>query len=228
MWTALGAVALVTVGAFVVAPGGGGRPALDPEPGIVDQAAADELGLRKQTDHLVDKQMLGQASGLVGKTAPVFSLPDSNGKTVSSESLKGRPYLLYFIERECPCCLGAKVFVDDLARMYGDRVKVLAVINGDAAQAKTWIKATAPKFDLLCDPSLDTMRGFEAQRGVYSVLVDAEGRIDAVYPGYSFGALRSAGARMAELAGVEEVPYAPTLAPETMTSGCLFPGYDTP
>src|SRR4051812_45555091 len=69
-----------------------------------------------------------------GDTAPRFALPDENGKTVSSDSLKGKTYFLYFYPKDDTpgCTVEACQLNDNLSQFRGLGVPVIGVSRDDA------------------------------------------------------------------------------------------------
>ena len=88
-----------------------------------------------------------------GDKAPAFSLPDENGKTVSSDSLKGKTYFLYFYPKDDTpgCTTEACQLNDNLAQFKGLGVPVLGVSQDDAASHQAFQKKYGLNFDLLTD-----------------------------------------------------------------------------
>ena len=88
-----------------------------------------------------------------GDKAPSFSLPDENGKTVSSDSLKGKTYFLYFYPKDDTpgCTTEACQLNDNLTQFRGLGVPVLGVSQDDAASHQAFQKKYGLNFDLLTD-----------------------------------------------------------------------------
>ena len=89
-----------------------------------------------------------------GDAAPKFSLPDENGKTVSSESLKGKTYFLYFYPKDDTpgCTTEACQLNDNLMQFRTLGVPVLGVSQDDARSHQAFQKKYGLNFDLLSDP----------------------------------------------------------------------------
>ncbi len=220
LWGAIGLAALAVGSTFIPRSG----PALDPNLGIADPEAAASLALRPQEDHPVSPDMEAAAESLGSSAAPDFQLTDTEGKTHTLASLtKDKPLLIFFVEKECPCCLGAKHFVDRLAMAYRGQLNTVGIINAEGAVARAWVKATQPKFTLLQDPKMTAIQAYKAERGVYTTLIAPGGQIDKAWPGYSQEMLNDASARIAKIAGVPAKKIESAAAPEEMTSGCVFP-----
>jgi peroxiredoxin len=197
---------------------------LDPRLGIADSAATRQLGLRQQVDHPVNESQQKAANSLDSEKAPFFSLKGTDGRTYTLAELnRDKPLLIFFVEKECPCCLGAKYFVDKMADAYGEGLNTIGIINADGETAQTWVRATKPKFLVLQDPKQIVIREYKAERGVYTTLIAPGGTIDKAYPGYGKEMLQDLGKRIARLAKLPEKKFTHAAAPDTMTSGCIFP-----
>lgn len=197
---------------------------LDPNLGVADPAAAAQLPIHTQKDHPVTKDMSAAADSLGALRAPGFNLPSVEGPSYSLKQLTdGRPLLIFFIEKECPCCLGAKFFVDKMLDLYGDSINAVGIINADIGVAKAWKKATKPRFTVLMDPRQEVISAYKAERGVYTTVIGPDGMISKAYPGYSLDSLKEMSQRIAKLAGVPAKEFKSQAAPERLTSGCIFP-----
>lgn len=88
-----------------------------------------------------------------GDPAPPFSLPDGNGKTVSSDSMKGKRYFLYFYPKDDTpgCTVEACQLNDSLTQFRGLGVPVLGVSRDDAASHQAFQKKYSLQFELLSD-----------------------------------------------------------------------------
>ncbi len=88
-----------------------------------------------------------------GDTAPAFALPDENGKIVSSDSLRGKTYFLYFYPKDdtAGCTVEACQLNDSLAQFRGLGVPVLGVSRDDASSHQAFQKKYRLQFDLLTD-----------------------------------------------------------------------------
>lgn len=200
-----------------------GKHALDPAPAIQDRAAADQLHLREQVDHPVSDEVSADAIELRGKAAPDFRLRTASGSEASLSDYRDKPLLIFFVEKQCPCCLGAKVYVERLNALYGDVARTVAILNGTESEAKTWKSATGATFEVLADPDQKAIQAYGAKRGVYTALVTPDGKIDRMFPGYSQPMLEETGTRIAELASIAPRRLEGRKAPPTLISGCLFP-----
>ncbi|MDQ6681926.1 MAG: redoxin domain-containing protein [Chloroflexota bacterium] len=77
-----------------------------------------------------DPRALG--SQLVGRQMPTFTLRTIDGRTVSSESLRGRPVVLNFWASWCiPACVDEHAVLIDAARRAGGRAQFVGVLYQD-------------------------------------------------------------------------------------------------
>jgi peroxiredoxin Q/BCP len=98
-----------------------------------------------------DDAPLGVAAGDV---APSFVLKDHSGNLVSSESLRGSPYLLYFYPKDDTpgCTVEACGFRDSAPRFSAKGVRVLGVSPDSPETHARFRKKYGLTFPLLSDP----------------------------------------------------------------------------
>ena len=225
LWVASAAVFLVVIGTFFW-PHQPTPPKLALDPALVNANAATlaKLNMRKQVDHPVSKEQQKTADGLASKDAPSFELPGVDGKTYTLAQLtEKKPLLIFFVEKNCPCCLGAKYYFDRMSDLYSNELNTVGIINADQAEAAKWVEETKATFPILKDPKLTVIKQFKAERGVYTTLVAQGGQIAVAYPGYGKEMLNELSVKIAELVKVKPRPYKALSAPERLTSGCKFP-----
>ena len=99
-----------------------------------------------------------------GAPAPPFSLPDHEGRLVTSDSLLGRRYVLYFYPADYTpgCTVEACGFRDEMADFTGLGVRILGVSPDPAASHVAFRAKYALEFDLLSDPTTTTMAAYGA------------------------------------------------------------------
>jgi len=82
----------------------------------------------------------------VGKKAPEFTLPGSNGEDVSLKSLKGKTVVLYFYPKDdTPGCTREACDFRDASRKFGNAKAVVLGVSPDALKSHGKFIA---KFDL--------------------------------------------------------------------------------
>lgn len=88
-----------------------------------------------------------------GDAAPPFALPDENGTTVSSESLRGKTCFLYFYPKDdtAGCTTEACQLNEHLTQFGSLGVPVIGVSQDDAASHQAFQKKYGLRFPLLTD-----------------------------------------------------------------------------
>ena len=75
-------------------------------------------------------------SPLIGKPGPSFTLVALDGKTITADQLRGRPYVLNFWASWCvPACVDEHPVLLEAERRYGDAVQIVGVIYNDSPGA---------------------------------------------------------------------------------------------
>lgn len=99
-----------------------------------------------------------------GDAAPRFSLPDQDGKIVSSDTLKGTPAVVYFYPQDDTpgCTTEARQFNDTLQQFQQAGVPVVGV-SPDAPESHVEFRNKyGLRFTLLSDPDHRTMAAYGA------------------------------------------------------------------
>ncbi|MEO7034175.1 MAG: thioredoxin-dependent thiol peroxidase [Polyangiaceae bacterium] len=100
------------------------------------------------------KATAGSAKAVAeGSKAPSFTLPDETGAVVSSASLAGKPYVLYFYPKDDTpgCTKEACDFRDNLRAFNAAKVRVLGVSADDAKRHAKFKAKYGLTFTLLAD-----------------------------------------------------------------------------
>jgi peroxiredoxin Q/BCP len=127
-----------------------------------------------------------------GDSAPAFSLPDESGKIVSSESLRGTTYFLYFYPKDDTpgCTVEACQLNENLSQFHGLGVPVIGVSQDEATSHQAFRKKYGLQFQLLSDVDRRVHDAYGAWgerpgrgEGVIrsSFLVDGKGRIQKAW-----------------------------------------------
>jgi peroxiredoxin Q/BCP len=131
-----------------------------------------------------------------GSPAPGFSLPASGGRTVSLQSLKGKPFVLYFYPRaDTPgCTKEACAFQEALPQLGKIGVEVIGVSKDKMAPIEKFAAKYNLSFPLASDPDAKTIEAYGAwqEKSMYgkkymgiersTVLVDKTGNIAKIWP----------------------------------------------
>ncbi|MEO5858409.1 MAG: redoxin family protein [Pyrinomonadaceae bacterium] len=92
----------------------------------------------------------------IGSTVESFSLPDTDGKTQTLESLKGKNgTVVVWLSAECPVVAGYKNRINEIAAAYKDKGIAFIGINSNATEDLNWVKSNMAeygyKFPVLID-----------------------------------------------------------------------------
>ncbi|MYB76116.1 MAG: TlpA family protein disulfide reductase [Chloroflexi bacterium] len=120
----------------------------------------------------------------VGSTAPGFSLEDTEGETISLESLQGKPVVIAFFAPWCPHCQDEAPRLTQIHAEYGDRVHIVSIsatpYGKDYGQSRSRI-TQEPRI------TIDDLKWFQEEFGVtYPLLFDPEVAVGEVYNIRSF------------------------------------------
>lgn len=120
----------------------------------------------------------------VGSTVPGFSLEDSEGETISLESLQGKPVVIAFFAPWCPHCQDEAPRLTQIHAQYGDRVHIVSIsatpYGKDYGKAKSRI---APHPSI----TIDDLKWFKEEFGVtYPLLFDPSIKVGTAYQISSF------------------------------------------
>ncbi|MCC6680682.1 MAG: thioredoxin family protein [Phycisphaeraceae bacterium] len=69
----------------------------------------------------------------LGTTAPDFTLPDTEGRLVKRDDLRGRPLLVMFICNHCPFVKHVAGQLKKIGDDYADKLSVVAIMSNDVA-----------------------------------------------------------------------------------------------
>ncbi len=179
--------------------------------------------------HYVSEEMITQADAKIDDPAPEFEAISHEGQRLSLADLTADgPSVIIFIKDGCPCSTSAEPYFQSVHDVYGERARFVGVIDGDVDIAQRWVDEHETPFPVLTDPDLEIIQAFEATNSAYVAVIDRDGQIVKIFPGYSAEMLVELGMRLAELTGLDEEVLDVRDAPLTYYSGCPFydPGGD--
>jgi peroxiredoxin Q/BCP len=169
--------------------------------GKAKQAAREKAGVvkeqLKQSSKADAPDTGANGTVAVGSPAPAFSLPDQDGNVVSSESLKGAPYVLYFYPKDDTpgCTKEACGFRDSGAAFGKNGVRVLGVSPDSEKSHARFAEKYGLPFTLLADvdKKLAAAYGVWVEKTNYgrkymgiersTFLVDGKGRVQKIWRG---------------------------------------------
>jgi len=126
-----------------------------------------------------------------GSLAPVFTLPDQNGRSVALESLRGKWLVLYFYPKDDTpgCTEEACTFRDDLAQLTALGAQIVGLSVDDSASHAEFARKYHLPFPLLADRDGAVARRYGAfsdwkvvrYAKRYTFLIDPQGKIAKTY-----------------------------------------------
>jgi peroxiredoxin len=119
------------------------------------------------------KTASGQAE--LGKTAPLFTLPDLNGKPVSLESFKGKTVVLEWFNPECP-----------FVKLSHTKGSLVGLAEKHAKAGVVWLAINSGAPGKQGHGSVASQKGVEQFGMKHPVLIDEDGKV-----GQSYGAART-------------------------------------
>lgn len=151
----------------------------------------EDMGKSQQTESLG-----------VGAAAPGFSLENTEGETVSLESLKGKPVVIAFFAPWCPHCQDEAPRLTQIHAEYGDRVHIVSIsatpYGKDYGKTQSriaphpritiddlkWFKEEfGVTYPLLFDPSIEVGTAYQISSFPTTFFLDADHRIVEIFVG---------------------------------------------
>ncbi|MBS1713646.1 MAG: redoxin domain-containing protein [Armatimonadetes bacterium] len=207
----IGSLALAGVGLALYGQVVGARP------------ESNTTNLLDEPRHPVTGPMLRDAKAQIGQTAPAFSLPDPEGRTVALQGLtKIGPVVLVFTKDGCPCSIESQPFFNRLAEGYSGKVAFLGIIDGPAHVASKYRDDFKVPYPMLLAGDGAVYKAFRASRSVYTTLIGPEGKVLRQWPGYSKDMLKDLNFELARYTGIKPIDIDLSMAPEKPSSGCSF------
>ncbi len=132
----------------------------------------------------------------IGDKAPGFSLPDSNGKTVSLSDFKGKKVVVYFYPKDDTpgCTKEACAFRDVYDEILAKNAVVLGISTDSVASHEVFRKKYELPFFLLSDQDKAVIRAYGAwgEKKMYgrtsegivrsTVVIDENGDVLKIFP----------------------------------------------
>ena len=131
-----------------------------------------------------------------GDRAPAFTLPDQNGTMVSSETLAGTPYVIYFYPKDSTagCTKQAQAYSAALEQFKAAGYQVFGVSKDSVASHKRFEEKYDLTITLLSDPEKAAITAFDVWQekknygkvsmGVVrsTFILNEEGVVEKVFP----------------------------------------------
>jgi peroxiredoxin len=118
----------------------------------------------------------------VGDAAPLFTLRDSSGKSLSLQSTRGKTVLLFFGSPRCPVTTDYAPRVARLAELYGHELSVVEINSntgnpGSSEMTEVRTQATEQNYPVLLDESASVADAYGARMTPTFYLIDARGNL---------------------------------------------------
>ena len=99
----------------------------------------------------------------IGKKIPSFEVKDSRGNLISSQSLLGHPFVLYFYPKDDTpgCTKEACSFRDNLESLASDKIKVFGISPDSSYSHQKFIDKYNLNFTLLSDETKEVCKKFD-------------------------------------------------------------------
>jgi methylamine dehydrogenase accessory protein MauD len=137
---------------------------------------------------------LGREGLKVGKRAPDFTLPSTDGREISLRDYSGRKVLLVFTQAGCGPCHD---IAPELNRLNAqNEYHVLVVNNGEPHESREWAVEVRARFPVLMQEKFALSKRFEIFATPFAFVIDEQGVIassgivgSAEYLGYVLAGL---------------------------------------
>jgi len=125
-------------------------------------------------------------AGMIGESAPLFTLKKLDGNEVSLSSFKGKPVFLNFWATWCPYCMKERKELDALHSAYKDKDLVIISVSLDKSEKtlRSFMKRHPAEYVVLTDTKMTSGAMYGVSGFPTTFLIDREGIIRYNAPGY--------------------------------------------
>lgn len=188
-----------------------------------EQPQSNTANIREVPRHPVTPQMAETAANLAKSIAPDFELPTGDDKNFHLlQELQSKPVLVIMTKDGCPCSIESQPFFSALAAHYADKLTTVGVIDGDKTVANKYRNSFKPPYQMAYSEDTKFFQDYKSKQSVYTYLINPDGTLNKVWPGYSKASLVELNDKLAELTGLPPATLDLQMAPTEMTSGCYF------
>lgn len=183
----------------------------------------DHVPLDITTRHPVTEAMREAAEKLSRTPLQPIAEKDLKGAAITTAQFeKGKPTVFVFIKNTCPCSIDAQPFFNALSQAYQDKVQFWGVINGETRDAAAYVRYNRVPFPAMVDTDQSVIKDFNIAASASLALIDGDGNIRQVWPGYSQAVLRQLNFLLAGMTGGTPREIDDREAPQKLTAGCSF------
>jgi methylamine dehydrogenase accessory protein MauD len=131
--------------------------------------------LRWQLEQLqaTSPSRVGRGGLALGKKAPAFTLPRTDGKELTLAEFAGRKVLLVFTQSGCSPCTAIVPELNRLAERGTHQV--LVINNADLEQTRAWAREANARVPVLAQEKYAVSKTFEAYATPFAFLIDEQG-----------------------------------------------------
>ena len=124
-----------------------------------------------------------------GASAPGFTLPDADGKTMTLDALRGQVVYVDFWASWCGPCRRSFPWMNEMSQKYGDRGFKVVAINVDKkrADADKFLAQLPASFPVVFDEAGTSPAAFGVKGMPTSYLIDVRGNVVVVERGFLEG-----------------------------------------
>ena len=191
---------------------------------LLRKAGAHEFEVPAGPRHPVTAEMAKETGNWAKKKAPPIETTTLAGSKWSFAFAKGKPVFVYFIKKGCPCSTDAEPLFQKLYEQHKGKVEFVGVITSGAKDAKEWQEIHKTPYNILLDEKATIARSYQAKNSVYSALINPDGTIERMWPGYSRDILKAINAVLAAASNQPEKVFDAGYAPIEKSSGCSLYG----
>lgn len=130
-----------------------------------------------------------EGDDLIGKSAPDFSLPAQDGRTVRSDELRGNVVLINFFASWCPPCKAEIPSMNELnTKLQKKGLRVVAVSSDrKKATLERFLKKVPVNFTVLHDPENEVAPRYKVFALPTSYVIDRDGvLVKKIFGGYDW------------------------------------------
>ena len=126
------------------------------------------------------------SGGMVGESAPDFTLKDLKGNDVTLSSFKGKPVFLNFWATWCGFCKKERKELDALYKVYKEKDLLIIAVALEKSKEKVvnFVKKHPAEYIVLLDTKMTSGAMYGVSGFPTTFLIDSEGVIKYKAPGY--------------------------------------------
>ena len=116
--------------------------------------------------------------GILGKPAPAFSLPETDGGQIDLASYRGRPVLLVFWTSSCPICQQELPMLNRLEPEFRGRgIAVVTILLGSESEARDFLYSNGVGLTSAYDSAGKVGRAYNVSGVPKLVLIGSDGKV---------------------------------------------------